>query len=179
VRCHEEFETEPKDPVRLFRADIHFEKGLSCHNCHGGDPAVGIDVGTLEDAKSRAKGFIGRPGRSKVVTLCASCHSNLEFMRRFNPQVRVDQYVEYKTSRHGKRLALGDLNVATCVDCHGAHGIRSVHDPKSSVYPTNVAETCARCHADSARMVPYKLPTNQRDLFRQSVHGQALLNNRD
>src|SRR5262245_40020710 len=179
MRCHEEFETEPKDPVRLFRADIHFEKGLSCHNCHGGDPTMGIDVGSVEDAKSRAKGFIGRPARSKVVTLCASCHSNLEFMRRFNPQVRVDQYVEYKTSRHGKRFALGDPNVATCVDCHGAHGIRSVHDPKSSVYPTNVAETCARCHADSARMVPYKLPTNQFDLFRQSVHGQALLNNRD
>jgi Cytochrome c3 len=179
VRCHEEIETEPKDPVRLFRADIHSEKGLSCHDCHGGDPTLGIDVGSMEDAKSRAKGFIGRPARRQIVPLCASCHSKLEFMRRFNPQVRVDQYTEYKTSRHGKGFALGDPNVATCVDCHGAHGIRSVHDPKASVYPTNVAETCARCHADSARMVRYKLPTNQLELFTQSVHGQALLKNRD
>jgi len=36
-----------------------------------------------------------------------------------------------------------DEGVATCVDCHGKHGILAVKDSTSPVYPTLVARTCA------------------------------------
>ena len=179
VQCHLKLEAELSDPVLQAVGDIHFQKGLSCHDCHGGDPTVGIDTGGPEDSMSRAKGYIGRPARKQIATLCASCHSKLDYMRRYNPQARVDQYTEYLTSVHGKKYVAGDPSVATCIDCHGAHGVRAVKDPNGQVYATNVAATCARCHADAGRMAPYQIRTDQMELYSKSVHGEALLKNRD
>src|SRR5262249_28208174 len=168
-----------QQPAKLSAVDIHFSKGLSCHSCHGGDPTVGFSSGGPEDAMNRAKGYIGRPERKKIAELCASCHSKLEVMRRYNPKARVDQYTEYLTSQHGKRYQAGDGRVATCTDCHGAHGVRAVVDPQGPVYATNVAATCARCHADAIRMAGYGVPTNQMALYSASVHSEALTKNRD
>jgi hypothetical protein len=38
---------------------------------------------------------------------------------------------------------------------------------------------CASCHADETLMAPYDIPTNQFDLYRQSVHGHALLDSQN
>ncbi len=179
VQCHLELEGELQVPAKLSVNDIHFRNGLSCNNCHGGDPTVGIDKGGPEDSMSKARGYIGRPKRQAIAKLCASCHSNPDFMRRFNPKERVDQYAEYLTSVHGKKYMEGDQNVAICTDCHGAHGIRAASDATSPTYPTNVANTCARCHADPKRMATYGIPTNQLELWSKSVHGVAMLKNHD
>jgi len=42
------------------------------------------------------------------------------------------------------------------------------------VYPTNVAQTCTRCHANAEYMKDYKIPTNQLALYNTSVHHEAL-----
>jgi predicted CXXCH cytochrome family protein len=175
VQCHLQLDGELQKPAKLSAQDIHFQMGLSCNNCHGGDPSSG----DAEVAMSRAKGFSGTPDRKKIATFCASCHSSPAFMRKFNPQARVDQYTEYLTSVHGKRYQAGDTNVATCTDCHGAHGILAVKNPNSPVYPPNVADTCGRCHADAKKMAPYGIPTNQLALYEKSVHGLDLIQNRD
>jgi Doubled CXXCH motif (Paired_CXXCH_1) len=179
VRCHLQLDGALLEPARLFDHDVHFKRGLSCNACHGGDPTVGVDSGGPGDAMNRAKGYIGRPPRKKIAALCASCHSTLDFMRRYNPQARVDQYAEYLTSVHGKKYTAGDPNVATCTDCHGIHGIIEAANPVSPVYATNVASTCARCHADPKRMQAYRIPTNQFELYSRSVHGEALMKNND
>jgi len=106
-------------------------------------------------------------------------------MRTFAPKQRVDQATEYAASVHGKRLATGDAKVATCASCHGAHGVRLVNDARSPVFPTNVANTCAACHADAKRMAGYKkddgadLPTNQFAEYQKSVHYAALTKGND
>jgi cytochrome c553 len=100
-------------------------------------------------------------------------------MRRFNPQMRVDQFAEYQTSVHGMRNARGDENVATCTSCHSVHDIRRARDPRSPVYPTQIAATCAKCHADAGRMAAYKIPTDQFEKYRKSVHAVALLDRHD
>jgi len=64
-----------------------------------------------------------------------SCHSDATYMRRFGPSISVDQEAEYRTSHHGRSLSDGDTNVATCVSCHGTHGIRRPADPLSRFYP--------------------------------------------
>ena len=179
VQCHQEQEGNLQQPVTLSADDVHFKNGLSCHNCHGGDPTIGIDKGGPEDSMSKAKGYIGKPQRKSIALLCASCHSKLEFMRRYNPQARVDQYTEYLTSVHGQKYRAGDMKVATCTDCHGAHGIRSKADPKSPVYAPNVAATCGRCHANKEVMAGYGIPTNQVELYTRSVHGDTLIVKRD
>src|SRR5262249_5639758 len=161
--------------------DIHREKGFACVDCHGGDPTA-ADKKVAHDP---ARLFKGKPGGLALVAACARCHSDAELMRTYAPRQRVDQAAEYAASVHGKQLAAGDTHVATCVSCHGAHGVRLVSDAKSPVFPTNVADTCARCHADPAHMEGYKradgspLPTTQLSEYRKSVHFSALTKGND
>ena len=114
----------PKAPATLIKNDVHIAHGLSCADCHGGDRTSDDP----EASMSRAKGFKGKPARRDIPKFCASCHSNPDFMRRYAPRERVDQFELYQTSVHGKRLAAGDENVATCIDCHSVHDIRAVKD---------------------------------------------------
>jgi hypothetical protein len=123
---------------------------------------------------SAAHGFIGIPLRTQIPKLCAKCHSDPNFMRKYNPRERVDQYAEYLTSVHGQRLRTGDTAVATCIDCHSVHAIRPVHDPLAPVYPLRVPQTCAHCHADSAHMARYSIPTNQYEEYLKSAHWEEL-----
>jgi predicted CXXCH cytochrome family protein len=121
------------------------------------------------------KGYIGVPGRRLTPEVCGRCHSNAEFMRRYNPGLRVDQVAEYWTSEHGQRLAAtGDSSVATCSSCHTPHSIREASDPQSSVYPARVAALCSTCHADPTHMAEYGLPTDQREGYERSVHWEMM-----
>jgi predicted CXXCH cytochrome family protein len=170
VTCHAAMDGDIQKPALLIKDDIHSANGLSCADCHGGDR-------TSEDpsvAMSAAKGFIGKPKRAAIPQFCANCHAKPDFMRRYLPQQRVDQFELYKTSVHGQKLAAGDENVATCIDCHSVHNIRAVKNPLSPVYPTHIPDTCGRCHADAAKMAKYGIPTNQLEQYHISVHWAAL-----
>ena len=169
-------------PASAFgQSDVHRERGFTCADCHGGDRTAAVK-GKAHDP---SHGYKGKPAGQTVIATCARCHSDAELMRKFAPRQRVDQAAEYATSVHGKRLAEGDAKVATCASCHGAHGIRRVNDVKSPVFPTNVATTCASCHASASHMAGYTLPnkqplpTNQFELYRQSVHYAALTKGND
>ena len=145
-----------------FKEDVHASAGLTCAACHQGAPASYAPI-----------------VRTAIAPLCAKCHSDPAYMKGFDPQVRVDQYAQYLTSTHGKRMASGETGTATCSDCHGAHGIRRVRDARSSVAPVNVAETCAKCHADPVRMAAFnREPTPFKD-WSASVHAAALLKRGD
>jgi predicted CXXCH cytochrome family protein len=80
---------------------------------------------------------------------------------------------------HGKLNQRGDINAAECVSCHGNHEIRSVDDPKSSVYAINIPLVCSGCHSDAKKMKKYNIPTNQYSLYINSVHGIQLLKKMD
>jgi cytochrome b6 len=134
------------DPEELYKNDIHNQRGVTCGDCHGDNP---------------------QPKKSEIARMCARCHSDLNYMRKFNPQMRVDQFAEYQTSVHGMKNAKGDEKVATCTSCHSVHDIRRVRDPKSPVYATQVASTCATCHGDQFKK------------YRKSVHAVALLDRHD
>jgi hypothetical protein len=169
VTCHSALQGKFVEPAKLFPSDVHHEAGLSCADCHGGDPKE-----MSMDAMSPAKGFRGAPRKAQIPEFCGRCHSNPDYMRHYNPSLRTDQLSEYLTSVHGKRLKQGDAKVAACVDCHSVHNIRAVTDPRAPVYPTNVANTCAKCHADAEYMKGYKIPTNQFASYEKSVHAAAL-----
>jgi hypothetical protein len=153
-----------------FSQDIHAQKGLTCVSCHGGDPTSD----DAEQAMSAKAGWKGKIDRKQIPQLCGGCHSDPNYIRQFNPSLRTDQLSQYKTSVHGIRLAAGDTKVAVCVDCHSVHDLRAPNDPRSTVNPANVANTCARCHADAAHMSGYKIPTNQFAEYSKSVHHDAL-----
>ncbi len=167
--------------------DIHWQKGLRCHDCHGGSPK-------LEGFKNHRNdpSFRHLRSRADIPAFCGRCHSSIEYMRQYAPSARTDQEAEYWTSGHGKHLkastkgknAVVDRAVATCVDCHGGHGILAVNDPDCGVYRTRLASTCARCHSDEQRMAGRTyggrpLGHQQYEQWRQSVHGRALMEKGD
>lgn len=171
VSCHLELDEERLVvPAREYESDVHSDYGFTCLSCHGVIPA-GEHGGTIDPEL----GFIGRPSRRQVPVLCGSCHSDIIFMKDYDPSMRTDQLAEYWTSDHGRALRRGDPDVATCVDCHPAHSIRPPSDPESSVYPTRVPGLCASCHGDPEVMAGRDLPTDQLDDYRTSVHGKQLL----
>jgi len=167
--CHSVLDPPYKVTEEQFSQDIHAQKGLTCASCHGGDPSKDD-----QDAMSKKAGFRGKIARNDVPALCGRCHSDGAYMRRYNPSLRTDQFAQYLTSVHGKLRAKGDDKVAVCTDCHGLHDLRPASDTRSKVHPLNIAQTCARCHADAAYMKGYSIPTDQFAGYSASVHHEAL-----
>ena len=160
VVCH-------ADKRQAFVQGIHSERGIRCHDCHGGDPSA------LETRAAHSGTYLGAPGKLEVVRLCGSCHSDIERMRPFG--IPTDQVAQYRTSRHGQLLLeQGNTDVPTCTDCHDAHTILPPDDARSSVYPTRIPLTCAKCHTNRALMARYGIPTRQFADYRASAHGVAL-----
>ena len=165
VACH-------ADKRAAFVQGVHAERGIRCHDCHGGDPSA------FALPAAHRGGFIGAPGKVATVALCGSCHSDPNRMRQYG--LPSGQVAEFRTSRHGRLLLVGhDLDAPTCTDCHDAHTILRPDDARSTVYPTNIPTTCARCHEDKVLMAKYRLPTDQVERYRQSAHGVALFRNQN
>ena len=173
LSCHLELEGSLAAPAQSFSRDIHAQFGLNCSSCHGGNPLKE----EIEEAKDRS--FKGRFTRQAIPQLCAFCHADANYMRNYNPSIRVDQFELYLTSRHGQAYKKGDLKAAICTDCHGVHEIQRANMPQSSVFPWNLAATCSRCHSDLELMKSYGLPANQEEDYRVSVHAQALYEKKD
>jgi len=172
--CHASVNVQQKTIADQWQKSIHGQNGIGCADCHGGDPTsdrMGI-------AMNPETGFIGKPDRLSTVGVCGSCHSDPNVMKQYG--LPTDQYSKYWTSVHGQELlAKNDTVVAICTDCHGVHDIMKATDPAAKVYPPNVPDLCASCHADAKKMEPYGVPTDQYDVYKLSVHGKALLEDND
>jgi len=173
IECHQQLEGELQAPVEAFKLDIHQQFGISCKDCHGGNPAED-DIDLAKD-----KSFRGVPSRVQIPDFCASCHSNSQYMRAYNPSLRIDQLALYWTSQHGHLLKRGDTKAAICTDCHGVHGIQASKQPKSLTFPWNIPQMCGSCHSNADYMKGYKIPTKQLEEYKQSVHARALFEKKD
>lgn len=156
-------------PSAQFRRDIHFQKGVTCAGCHGGNAATD----DMERAMDSTAGFIGVPKGNAISERCARCHGDPEAMRRLGSGLPTDQYAALQQSVHGKSSTTGGERIAQCTTCHRAHGIVSVRNPASPVYPLNVPATCASCHSTVTYLRTYNpsLPVDQLEKYRTSVHG--------
>ncbi|OGO57968.1 MAG: hypothetical protein A2Z32_01600 [Chloroflexi bacterium RBG_16_69_14] len=172
--CHVSLNDKQQAISETWQKSIHGAGGIGCADCHGGDPRS--DQITV--AMSTEAGFQGTPSRDATVGICGSCHSDAEMMRPYS--LPTDQFSKYWTSIHGQRLlAADDTKVAICIDCHGSHEIKKASDPTAEVYPLNVPATCSRCHSDTTLMEPYGIPTDQYATYEKSVHGEALIIDKD
>jgi hypothetical protein len=73
----------------------------------------------------------------EIMTTCGRCHSAIA-------KTYFDTY-------HGKVELLGYTKTAKCYDCHGAHDIAAIGDPRSHLSRANVVATCGKCHAGATR----------------------------
>ena len=183
IACHTMLEGPEAEEgiVHEFGLSAHADAGLDCSDCHGGNSEVVADLEGFDytNAKGRGTGFRGVPDREEISAFCGRCHSDPQYMRSFNPQQRVDQEQLYLVSGHGIAMAGGNTRVATCVDCHQSHQILEASDPRSSVAPQKVPETCEKCHIDSSTMSGSGFSTGIGEEYNGSVHGIALLEHGD
>jgi predicted CXXCH cytochrome family protein len=98
----------------------------------------------------------------KELPVCADCHTAHSIQRtdlsNFRLHImdqcgRCHQQISesYFETFHGKVSKLGYLKTAKCYDCHGAHDILPVNDPRSRLSRTNIVATCSKCHTGSHR----------------------------
>jgi len=90
---------------------------LGCIDCHGED-IFPHNAPSPESARAY---------RIETSQLCGDCHNTL-----------------LADSAHLEAIARGNLEAATCVDCHGAHDV-----PRTEDQPTLVAAVCGDCHTES------------------------------
>jgi nitrate/TMAO reductase-like tetraheme cytochrome c subunit len=129
--------------AKVFRGNIP----ANCGSCHRGierQYAEGIH-GTL---------FAGGDARAPVCTDCHTAHA----IRRADVEAwRLDVLREcgtchaqsqetFRDTYHGQVTNLGFARIATCADCHGAHGILPASDPRSTVSAGRRVATCQKCH---------------------------------
>jgi len=154
LKCHRDPRLAQKsvDPGRNLVLDAKALKksvhaDLGCTDCHT----------QLADADAEAphKPKVGAPS-------CSSCHEEASKI--------------YATSVHGQAKARGEQGMALCGDCHGAHDILPVKDPRSRVYKMRLPFTCAKCHQNPqlAKQHGIKLP-QAASQYLESIHGRGLV----
>jgi len=173
LTCHSGLGGKLQKPADAYIQDIHYKVGITCANCHGGDPTTD----DMEKGMSKQAGFIGVPKKSAIPTLCGKCHSDAGYMKRYNPRLSTDELEKYRSSVHARENIKRDGNIAQCVTCHGVHDIVPINDPGSRVYPTNIVKVCSECHSNANLMKTYNpgLPIDQFEKYKTSVHGKRIL----
>jgi hypothetical protein len=149
----------------------------SCHTAHGvlpkGDGASSVNPKNVPATCGRCHHGIqeqfeksvhhteaGKGG--KAVPVCSDCHTahtirradetgfKLEIMQKCG-RCHEEIARTYFDTYHGKVSQLGYAKTAKCFDCHGAHDILRVNDPRSRLARENVVETCQKCHPGATR----------------------------
>ncbi len=118
IQCHGGLPDHLGAPVADWKTSVHAQNGISCHDCHGGDPT------DAAMAMSPERGFLGAPEYEEVPGFCGRCH--------------VGVADEYNAGAHGRAIAAG---AAQCVTCHGNHAIQ-----RAGLELIN-EESCSRCHS--------------------------------
>ncbi len=149
-----------------------------CHTAHGvlprTDPA--LEREPRRTCPRRAAGATTASRRSsresvhhemlgktdKELPVCNDCHSAHTIRRADADGFKLDIMQKcgrchgeiaktYFDTYHGKVSQLGYTKTAKCYDCHGAHDIQKITDPRSHLSRQNVVATCQKCHPGASR----------------------------
>jgi predicted CXXCH cytochrome family protein len=105
-----------------------------CHNEH--------DITSPQDLSSKVYA-------TKVAEVCSRCHDDMALSRQYG--FLTSRLKTYNQSFHGTASKFGETRVANCASCHGFHDIRPSSDPKSLINPSNLPQTCGKCHPGASR----------------------------
>ena len=118
LQCHANLEQRLSEPIGLWKESVHASNGISCHDCHGGDPS---DFGL---AKAPENGFIGAPESTEIPDFCGRCHIGVKD--------------DYLASAHGMARLKGGPH---CVNCHGNHRVNTAS------LDLIQEQLCSNCHS--------------------------------
>lgn len=151
--CHTKQESE-------FEKSVHFNKNLSCTDCHGGDIKIN---GSVVSINVMSKNFVGSPSRANLTEICSRCHGQVS--------------AKYIKSIHWKKVLEGRAESAACIDCHGVHDILSSKNMDSPTHIDNSSMMCAGCHENQTKMqaLYYGIKTDRFDTYKKSYHYKSYL----
>jgi hypothetical protein len=136
IQCHGSQPGRLGAPVAAWRTSVHAANGISCNNCHGGDPS------DFAMAMSPERGFLGAPKDTAIPAFCGRCHVGVK--------------EDYLNSAHGHALGRGGPQ---CVTCHGNHAVQRAT-------PDLINERdCTRCHDfERARVIKAAMTDTDRQI---------------
>ena len=150
-QCHAEQFNKTLDSVHqkaLAGGNLNAAVCADCHNPHAQQRLTDAATGQLLDS-----------ARLHVADTCAKCHNAI--------------YDTYKQSVHGAALTQeGNLDVPTCIDCHGVHNIQ---DPTTATFRNSTPYLCATCHTDETLMGKYGLSTQVLNTYVADFHGTTVM----
>lgn len=132
VACHRDLpQTFVGHTFEDWEGSLHAEQGISCHDCHGGDP-------TQQEAQRAHQNV--RPSRdpesrlyfTRIPATCGECHTQ--------------ELQNFKQSVHFTQLQ-GTGRGPNCITCHGSMAI-------SIPQPAELSSTCAACHNERLGIRP-------------------------
>jgi uncharacterized protein with PIN domain len=150
ISCHTAHRVLPRtDPESSISAA---NVPATCGRCHHG----------IEDQFENSIHAKGVSQSAKELPVCNDCHTAHAIRRTDEDNFRLDIMDRcgrchgeiaktYFDTYHGKVSRLGYTKTAKCYDCHGAHDVLAVEDPRSHLSRANVAATCQKCHAGATR----------------------------
>ena len=180
VDCHTNISTFPHPALQAeTRRQVTLELYVSCKNCHADQYNKVLD-------SVHQKAFAAGNFNAAV---CTDCHNPHEQTRltdkqtgKLLPQARLNIpqtcarchstiYATYQKSVHGAALTTGNLDVPTCIDCHGVHNIQN---PTDAAFRNDIPQLCAKCHTDPQVMDKYGISTQVLNTYVADFHGTTV-----
>ncbi len=131
--CHSNIEQQYNESVHGESAQQGHKDAPVCTDCHGEHAIL-----RTEDQRSPVSHF------NVSQNTCGRCHASIVINDKYGiSATKVDNFF---ASYHGLALQHGSKTVANCASCHGDHQILPADDPRSTVSPNRLVETCGSCH---------------------------------
>jgi cytochrome b subunit of formate dehydrogenase len=132
-KCHEQISKEFQQSIHgqaIAKANWQAPVCTDCHGIHS--------IKAISDPNSPVS------AQNIAQATCARCHEGVRLSQEFGVEGRRE--TTYLASYHGLASRGGSQVVANCASCHGTHSIFPSNDPRSTIYPSNLARTCGQCH---------------------------------
>lgn len=136
--------------------DLHVNPQDIVNSMHGEQVVQGVQYTTLRCTDChQEQGLWGFPHQP----IDAETRRDLTIaMQQVCQDCHTDIYERNADGVHAQHIAQGDVQAATCADCHGNHAIHDPDNPRE-----RISQTCGNCHSTI------------NEQYAQSVHGAALL----
>jgi cytochrome b subunit of formate dehydrogenase len=135
--CHADIAAEYQESIHGRAVKKGTMQAPVCTDCHG------------EHSILPPQNSASSVNPNHVRETCGGCHNDVRLTRRFG--LPADRIISFDASYHGLASKAGAQTVANCASCHGVHNIRGSKDPKSTIYPANLARTCGQCHVGAGQ----------------------------
>ena len=131
-KCHENVEQTYIRSVHGSAVKRGVRDAPVCTDCHG------------EHAITAVKLAASRVAPANIPETCGQCHAAQRIVTQYKLPPNV--FTTYVQSFHGLAMQGGNVTAASCASCHGVHDILPSSDPRSTINPQNLPQTCGKCH---------------------------------